>query len=78
MTNQMVIVMVSKTITIREEVYKLLVRLKKENESFSDLLERLAKNVNTIDLLEKMAGTIDFGDTESLIKEIRRKRESWR
>ncbi|MEM0010746.1 MAG: antitoxin VapB family protein [Fervidicoccaceae archaeon] len=30
-----------KTLTIREEVYEKLVKLKKEGESFSDLLERI-------------------------------------
>lgn len=34
--------MVMKTLTIKEKVYKTLVSVKDKNESFSDLLERLA------------------------------------
>ena len=70
--------MPSKKITIREEVYNLLMRLKREDESFSDLLERLVKRNSSVELLERMAGTIEFGDTELLISEIREKRKKWR
>jgi predicted CopG family antitoxin len=66
--------MTSKTITIREEIYDLLMSIKKESESFSDLLERLAESQHSIRILEKIGGTFDLGDTESLIKDIRDKR----
>ena len=70
--------MATKTITIKEEVYNSLLSLKRKDESFSDLLDRLAKKENPLELLEHMAGTIDFGDTEELIEEIRSKRSEWR
>jgi predicted CopG family antitoxin len=70
--------MVSKTITIKKEVYDLLIGLKREDESFSDLLERLAKMVSPRDLLEEMSGSMDLGNTDDLLNEIRMKREDWR
>lgn len=70
--------MASKTITIREEIYKLLISVKREEESFSDLLERLAKNVDSIELLKMMSKSLDLGDTTNLINEIRESRRNWR
>lgn len=69
--------MVTKTITIKEEVYKTLIALKKDNESFSDLLARLVTRSNTIELLRNMSGSIDFGDTEKVISEIYERRKDW-
>ena len=73
-----VIFMGTKTITIKEEVYNSLLSLKRKDESFSDLLDRLTRKENPLDLLEQMAGTVDFGDTKDLIDEIRSKRSDWR
>ena len=70
--------MPSKTITIREEVYHLLVQLKRAGESFSELLERLAKQTHSLTLLKKMRGSLDLGDTAELLREIRNRRENWR
>ncbi|MHA2100191.1 MAG: antitoxin VapB family protein [Candidatus Kariarchaeaceae archaeon] len=69
--------MATKTITIKEEVYKTLIALKKDNESFSDLLARLATRSTTIELLRNMSGSIDFGDTEKVISEIYERRKDW-
>jgi predicted CopG family antitoxin len=73
-----IILMASKTITIKEDVYHKLKRIKRDNESFSELLSRLSKNVSPLEKLKEMAGSIDFEDADALKKDIRRKREDWR
>ncbi|HEC40377.1 hypothetical protein LCGC14_0907780 [marine sediment metagenome] len=55
--------MVSKTITITEEVYKILKLLKKQDESFSELLRRLAMSVNGQNL-EHFFGSWELNDQE--------------
>jgi predicted CopG family antitoxin len=54
--------MASKNISIREEVYKKLLKIKQDNESFSDLLLRLLKNQKTS--LEKSFGAWDLSEDE--------------
>ena len=56
-------IMASKTITITEEVYQLLKLLKKQDESFSELLRRLALSVNG-QKLEHFFGSWDLNDQE--------------
>jgi predicted CopG family antitoxin len=55
--------MSSKTITIRKEVYEELRRIKGDNESFSELLLRLARNSNG-KKLERFFGAWDIDDAE--------------
>jgi len=55
--------MASKTITITEDVYQLLKLLKKQDESFSELLRRLAMQVNG-QKLEAFFGLWDIKDQE--------------
>ncbi len=43
-----------KTITIREEVYTALTKVKKKDESFSELLDKLLKSTSSIGLLTKV------------------------
>ena len=64
----------SKTITIKKSVYDELKGFKKENESFSDLLDRLIKSQSKKDLLKSLRGSIEFEDKEKLLKEIEKKR----
>jgi predicted CopG family antitoxin len=64
----------SKTITIKKSVYDELKGYKKENESFSDLLDRLVKSQSKKDILESLRGSIEFEDKEKLINDIERKR----
>ena len=64
----------SKTITIKKSVYDELKGFKKENESFSDLLDRLIKSQSKKDLLKSLRGSIEFEDKEKLLKETEKKR----
>ena len=64
----------SKTITIKNSVYDELKGFKKENESFSEVLDRLIKSQSKKDLLKSLRGSIEFGDKEELLKEIEKKR----
>ncbi len=68
--------MAFKTLTVKEEIYKKLLSLKRENESFSDLFERLSKR--NISALKSLRGTMEFEDKEKMIKEIYKKREEKR
>ena len=64
----------SKTITIKNSVYDELKGFKKENESFSEVLDRLIKSQSKKDLLKSLRGSIEFEDKEKLIKDIEKKR----
>jgi predicted CopG family antitoxin len=64
----------SKTITIKNSVYDELKGFKKENESFSEVLDRLIKSQSKKDLLESLRGSIEFEDKEKLLKDIEKKR----
>ena len=60
----------SKTITIKNSVYDELKGFKKENESFSEVLDRLIKSQSKKDLLKSLRGSIEFEDKEKLLKDI--------
>ena len=59
-----------KTITIKNDVYTKLVQLKRENESFSDLFERLAECQDSRQLLVRLRGSVDFTDKKQMLSEI--------
>ena len=65
-----------KTITIRDEVYRKLVSVKRKDESFSELFDRLAQCKDSQEALKKFKGTIDFaeGEKEQILSEIYSKR----
>ncbi len=68
--------MAVKTITIREEAYRLLKSAKKPGESFSDTIIRiLSRKRNSKEVLKELArtGRID----EDVIKKIRELDERW-
>ncbi|MGB9728025.1 MAG: antitoxin VapB family protein, partial [Nitrososphaeria archaeon] len=50
----------AKTITIRDDVYKKLLKVKREGESFSELFERLIENLNPVETLKKLRGCVEF------------------
>jgi predicted CopG family antitoxin len=70
--------MTTKTITIREDVYKMLLSIKETNESFSNFFERLVKSRSNIDKLKELRGSIKFKNKETLLKELYEKREEIR
>ena len=70
--------MTTKTISIKEDVYDLLKSIKRKDESFSDLLKRLTVKQNSFEILKKIAGTMDLGNLNELIDDIRKKRDNWR
>ena len=65
-----------KTLTIKESVYKKLLLMKKENESFSDLFERLS-NTN-LKILRKLRGCNTYENKEEMLKDIYEKRKEKR
>lgn len=65
-----------KTITIKSQVYEQLLTMKRKNESFSDLFERLSKN--NIALLQNLRGCMEFDNKKQLLKNMREKRKEHR
>jgi len=59
-----------KTITIREEVYRKLLTVKKKDESFSELFDRLAENKDPLETLSKLRATVEFRKKEEMLSEI--------
>jgi len=60
----------TKTITIRDEVYKKLLTVKKKDESFSKLFERLVEGLNPLETLMKLRGCVEFKDKAKMLLEI--------
>jgi predicted CopG family antitoxin len=68
--------MAFKTLTIKTSVYEKLLTMKRKNESFSDLFERLSeKNIAT---LKRLRGCTEFTDKEKMLKDIEKKRNEKR
>lgn len=64
----------TKTLSIRNEVYEQLLKIKREDESFSDLFMRLSEEENTLRLLERLRGSIDIPEADEITEEIYQKR----
>lgn len=62
--------LLTKTISIRDEVYRKLSKIKREGESFSELFERLAEGKDPLDTLKELRGCVEFEDKEKLLREI--------
>lgn len=67
-----------KTITIRDEVYGKLSTVKGENESFSELLDRLVEGADPIKTLMNLRGCVEFKNKEKILAEIRSLRDERR
>ena len=65
-----------KTITIREDIYKKLLAIKRRDESFSDLFERLVRE--SVGMLKDLRGTVEFRSKNEMIGELYEKREEMR
>ena len=63
-----------KTITIKERVYTDLIKVKKDDESFSDLFERLIKSASPMEILTKIKGSVEFSNKKRMISDLRSKR----
>ncbi len=65
-----------KTITIRDQVYMKLVSAKREDESFSELLERIVEGQNSIDVLKELRGAVEFEgkEKEEVLMEMKSRR----
>jgi predicted CopG family antitoxin len=59
-----------KTITIREEVYRKLLTVKKKDESFSELFDRLVENKDPLETLSKLRGSVEFRKKKEMLSEI--------
>lgn len=60
----------TKTITIRGEVYRKLLTVKRKDESFSKLFERLVEGMNPVEILTNLRGCVEFKDKEKMLLEI--------
>lgn len=60
----------TKTLTIRDEVYRKLLAVKRKDESFSQLFERLVESTSATDLLLKLRGCVEFVDKKKMLAEI--------
>ncbi len=69
-----------KTLTIREDIYKKLLSLKREGESFSDLFERLAKQQESALMIQELRAAVSFepGEKERMLADIYAKRSEMR
>lgn len=60
----------TKTLTIRDEVYEKLLTIKREDESFSELFDRLADGPSPLETLKGLRGCVEFTDKERMLKEL--------
>jgi predicted CopG family antitoxin len=64
----------TKTITIRDEVYRKLLTAKRKDESFSKLFERLVEGASSLEALKRLRGCVEFKDKERMLSEIQASR----
>jgi predicted CopG family antitoxin len=66
-----------KTITVKERVYNKILAMKRKNESFSDLLERLSTRSN-LEIMRDLVGSVEFENKEEMLNDLYRKRKERR
>lgn len=62
--------MLVRTLTIRDEVYRKLVAVKGKDESFSELLEKLAEGTRSLEVLSSLRGRVEFRDKRRMLSEL--------
>jgi len=62
--------MTSKTIIIREDVYRMLLSIKGTRESFSDFFERMVISRRNLDKLKELRGFVEVKDKDAVLKEL--------
>jgi len=60
----------TKTLTIRDEVYNKLLTIKREDESFSELFDRLAEGPSPAETLRGLRGCVEFRDKGRMLEEL--------
>lgn len=70
--------MTTKTITIREDVYRMLLSIKGNKESFSNFFERMVISRRNLDKLKELRGFVEVKDKDALLKQLSEKREEIR
>ena len=55
---------------LRDEVYRKLLGVKGKDESFSELLERLAEGTRSLEVLSSLRGRVGFGDKQRMLSEL--------
>jgi len=60
----------TKTLTIRDEVYNKLASVKKKDESFSELFERLVQGTSSVESLKMLRGSVEFRNKKKMLAEI--------
>ena len=68
----------AKTLRIRDEVYEKLAAMKRKDESFSQLLERLAERRGSLAVLNRIRGSTQFesaAEKVALLRQSTAKRE---
>lgn len=70
----------TKTLTIRDEVYKKLIEIKGDDESFSQLFERLVEKQSPKEILASLRGKIELTKSEkrNFLSELDKRREERR
>lgn len=60
----------TKTLTIRDEVYRKLLTVKRKDESFSKLFERLVEGARAVETLRNLRGCVEFTNKKRMLSEI--------
>ena len=68
--------MAFKTITIKSDVYEKLISIKRQDESFSELFDRLSQR--NLEILETLRGCTEFESKSSMIDDIYKRRRERR